>query len=228
MIITPYSAEHLELTSANFPALKHCFQQSGLNTTAKTATDSVGGVVVTAATSITNDATGFYMTGAQSMTGSWADPGATKASIWMVNGTFDSATALPIRFGESDVDAGVDLGGGINGAVAVDQITNYASYAASGIANSKCIAIAVAADGLTAPRYVIGATDVVTTTAASVTGDLNSLICSDKVAFSASATMNIMQVLVWHFDSTPGDALAAIAWMTANPGYGYPGWKART
>ena len=224
MIVSIFDTTKLALNATNFPALKHCFLPA--NVSGLVATDSAGSVVITGSTAFIKDSVGFYLSGTPTMTGSWLSP-AGNASIWMATGTFTAIGSNPIRFGEASTTTGVDLYQNASAGVTVDG-THYTTYAGSGISTSKAIAIAIAAGGATAPRYVIGSDKVITTTAATVALGVNNLAPTSTVAVSGSSNTKISSILVWQFTTMPTDASTAIAWMAENPGYGYPSWYLKT
>ena len=222
MIYTIFDTTKLALNTANFPALKHCILPA--NVSGIVATDSAGGVVLTSANAFVKDSIGFY-TGIGSIvqTGTWLAP-AGNASIWMATGTFTAGGSHPVSFGNV---AFVDIYQNLYAGVTVDA-THSTTYAGSGINTSKAIAIAIAAGGASAPRYVIGSDKVITTTAATVALNVNNLVLDNGAFISQSASTKVSSILVWQFATMPSDASTAIAWMAENPGYGYPAWVGRT
>lgn len=239
MIITPYPVLTLPNTTANFPCLKHCFTTAGVNTTAKTWSDEVGNLVLTAATSITIDAMkGAAISGAQTITGTPITAGA-KSVLLYVNGYVFSA-ASTWRLGDSDgltTGPGIGLSGNAQNYV-LRTPTLYLLSSAITITSNYPFqgSLALIADnaGNEARKYAVDGAGALTTSLKAAGGAEANITGSWTQFPLATATSNMFPtstsytkaLFVFVFDSGyPADMVNAMHWMNANPGKIYPGWR---
>lgn len=96
----PLSAVNTAATQENFPALQHYFpcDESSIDTTARTITDTIGGVVMTNPTALTltnGNLTGLSIPTDTALTsGSWTSAPAGKHIVMMIIGTTGSGLGL--------------------------------------------------------------------------------------------------------------------------------------
>lgn len=235
----PHSLANLAATAAKFPCLKHAFTIAGINTAAKTWSDEVGNLVVTASTSITIDAVkGASIAGTQTMSGTPTTPG-SKSVLLFASGYIQNGSA-GWRIGDPDglvAGPGIGLaGGGTRYVLRSPSLYLLSSAATVGSGYPFQGSMGLIADnaGNEARKYIVDGVGALTTSLkaaggaeANITGSWGQFPLSATGAemFPASASYT-KALFVFVFDSGyPADMNNAMHWMNANPGKVYPGWE---
>lgn len=237
MIIQPYSDVSLAINNSNFPSLAHAFVHKNFDFVTKKLSCAVSDLVLDMPGNPVDAGNGWSSANgtivrATQLTGTLEAPGTRNTLVMVVWPDLLNANAT-FQFGST-----VSYGIGVKANeeyVTVNDGADYHTLAATApsAANVEA-AISVAVDWVnnTSVKRLIETTageDAAVVNGSDVNGITEGISQAQLDALSSPLVFpggTVSGIFVWYFEGAlPEDITAATAWMAANHGKIYPGWK---